>query len=135
LQLAQFASLVFPIVGIRHWRFALGDAFPIGQQGQFGIELGHVHLVGWQVFFSIDGIDGALWNADGAIDALIGVNGQKVWAFTEAVYWADVHAVGVFAADTGFRNNVGHDNLLKLWRYTGGIARKVGILRQFRPLD
>jgi hypothetical protein len=66
-------------------------------------------LVGWQVFFCIDGIDGAFGNAHSAVDALIGVNGQKVGAFAEAVHGADVHAVGVFAADTGFRNNVGHD--------------------------
>jgi hypothetical protein len=75
-----------------------------------------VNLVCWQVFFSIDGIDGALRNANRAIDALIRVNGEEIGAFAEAVYGADVHTVGVFAADTGFRNNVGHDSLLRLKR-------------------
>jgi hypothetical protein len=75
-----------------------------------------VNLVCRQVFFGIDGIDGALRNANCAIDALIRVNGEEVGAFAEAVYGADVHTVGVFAADTGFRNNVGHDSLLKLKR-------------------
>ncbi len=73
-------------------------------------------LVCWQIFFSIDGVDGAFGNANGAINALIGVDGEEVGAFTEAVYGADIHAVGVFAADTGFRNNVGHDSLLELKR-------------------
>jgi hypothetical protein len=75
-----------------------------------------VNLVCRQVFFGIDGIDGALRNANCAIDALIRVNGEEVGAFAEAVYGADVHTVSVFAADTGFRNNVGHDSLLKLKR-------------------
>jgi hypothetical protein len=75
-----------------------------------------VNLIGWQIFLSIDGIDGALGNANGAIDALVGVNGEEVGTFAEAVYGANVHAVGVFAADTGFRNNVGHGSLLKLKR-------------------
>jgi hypothetical protein len=75
-----------------------------------------VNLVCWQVFFGIDGIDGALRNANRAIDALIRVNGEEIGAFAEAVYGADVHTVGVFAADTGFRNNVGHDSLLRLKR-------------------
>jgi hypothetical protein len=70
----------------------------------------------FQVFLCIDGIDGAFGNAHGAVDALVGVNGQKVGAFAEAVDWADIHAVGVFAADTGFGNNVGHDSLKWLGR-------------------
>jgi hypothetical protein len=70
-----------------------------------------VNLVGGKIFFCIDGIDGAFGNADRAIDALVGVNGEEVGAFTEAVNWADIHTVGVFATDTGFRNNVGHDSL------------------------
>ena len=75
-----------------------------------------MNLVCWQVFFGIDGIDGALGNARSAVNALVRVNGEKIGAFAEAVYRADVHTVGVFAADTGFRNNVGHDSLLRLKR-------------------
>ena len=67
-------------------------------------------LVGWQIFFGIDGIDGAFGNAHGAVNALVGVNGQEVGAFAETVHRTDIHAVGIFAADTGFRNNVGHDS-------------------------
>jgi hypothetical protein len=73
-----------------------------------------VNLVCWEVFFGIDGIDGTLGNTDRAVDALVRVNGEEVGAFAEAVYGANIHTVGVFAADTGFRNNVGHDSLLRL---------------------
>ena len=116
MQLAQFASFVFPVIGIWQGSFALGDAFPSGQQGQLGVELGHVNLVSWQVFFCIDGIDWAFRDANCTVDALIGVNGQEVRAFAETVDRADIHAVGVFATDTGFRNNVGHDSLKWLGR-------------------
>jgi hypothetical protein len=75
-----------------------------------------VNLVCWQVFFCVNGIDRALGNANCAVDALVRVNGEEVGAFAEAVYRANIHTVGVFAADTGFRNNVGHDSLLRLKR-------------------
>src|SRR4030095_10504041 len=41
--------------------------------------------------------------------ALVGVDGQEVRAFTEAIDRADVDAVGVLAADAGFEDDVGHD--------------------------
>jgi hypothetical protein len=72
-----------------------------------------VLLVGGQVFFGKDGVDWALGNAHGAVDALIGVDGQEVGAFAKAIHGANVHTVGVFALDTGFGNNVGHDGLGK----------------------
>jgi hypothetical protein len=84
-----------------------------------------VHLIGWQIFFCVDGIDGALGNAHRAVNALIGVDGEEVRTFAEAVYGANVHAVGVFAADTGFRNNVGHDSLLKLSVEQAGLPEKL----------
>jgi len=125
-QLTQFARLVFPVVSIRQGYFAFGDAFPIGEQGQFGVELGHMGLISWQVFFSINGIDRTFWNTDCAIDALIGVNGEEVGAFAEAVDRADIYTVGVFAADTRFRNNVGHDNLLRLVVEQAGLPERFG---------
>ena len=93
--------------------------------GLYGVDLGHVLLVGRQVFLGIDGVDGALGDAHGAVDALIGVDGQEVGAFAEAVHWANVHTVGVFALDTGFGNNVGHDGLGK-WSSAVKWARNRG---------
>jgi hypothetical protein len=112
-QFTQLASFVFPLLGIGHGGFALGDAFPAGQECQFCVQLSHVLLVRRQIFLGIDRVDGAFGNAHGAIDALIGIDGQEVRAFAEAVHRANVHAVGVLALDTGFGNNMGHDGLGK----------------------
>ena len=131
-QLGELAGLVFPRVCVGQGGLAFGDALPGRQPGQLGVELGHVLLVGRYVLFGIDGVDRALGDAHSAVNALIRVNGEEVGAFAEAVYGADIHTVGVFAADTGFRNNVGHGSLLGLKRYTDGIARKNGILKQLR---
>jgi hypothetical protein len=78
------------------------------QLGQFGIELGHVLLVSRHVLFGVNGVDWALRDANRAVDALIGVDGQEIGAFAKAVDGTNVHTVGVFAADTGFGDNVGH---------------------------
>jgi hypothetical protein len=67
-----------------------------------------VLLVAGHIFLGINGIDRALRDAHGAVDALIGVDGQEVGAFAEAVHGADINTVGVFAADAGFGDNVGH---------------------------
>jgi len=68
-----------------------------------------VLLTLWDIFFGIDGVDRTLWNANGTVDALIGVDGEKVGAFTETVDRTDIYTVGVLATDTGFGDNVGHD--------------------------
>jgi hypothetical protein len=75
---------------------------------QFNVELDESHLVCRQVFFGINGVDRALGNADGAVNALVRVNDQHIRAFAETVHRADIYAVGVLATDTGFRNDVGH---------------------------
>jgi hypothetical protein len=41
----------------------------------------------------------------GAVDAFDRIDDQKIWTFMETVDWADLDAVGVFAADAVF----GHD--------------------------
>jgi hypothetical protein len=92
-----------------------------------------VNLVCWQVFFGIDSIDGAFRYANRAVDALVRVNGEEVGAFAKAVNRADIYAIGVFAADTGFRNNVGHDSLLcaKPKAVNGQYCPQKCILKQF----
>ena len=87
---------------------ALGDAFPGGQLGQFGVELGHVALVLGHVFFGVDGVDRAFGDADRAVNAFIGVDGQKVGAFAKTVHGADIDTIGVLALDAGFGDGMGH---------------------------
>jgi hypothetical protein len=65
-------------------------------------------LIGGHIFFGKDGIGRALGNADGAVNAFIGIDHQKVGAFTEAVHGANVHAIGVLALDAVFGNDVSH---------------------------
>ena len=61
------------------------------------------------IFFRKNGVHRAFRNAHRAINALIRVNHQEIRPFAEAVHRAHIHAVGVFAFDTRFRNDMGHD--------------------------
>jgi hypothetical protein len=75
---------------------------------ELDVERDKVPLVIRHIFFSVDGIDGALRDADRTVNALIGIDDQKIRSFTEAVDRADIDAVGVAALDAGFGDNVGH---------------------------
>jgi hypothetical protein len=107
-KLGQLAGLVFPFVSIGQWSFALGDAFPARQLSQLSVEFGHVLLVSGYVFFRVDRIHRTLGYANGAINALIWVDGEEVRAFAKAVHGADVDAIGVFTFDAGFCDGMGH---------------------------
>jgi hypothetical protein len=75
-----------------------------------------VQLVLGQIFFCVDGTHRAFGDADCAVDALVGIDGEEVGAFAEAVHRADVDTVGVFATDAGFGDNVGHGGLGNRWK-------------------
>jgi len=65
----------------------------------------------------VDSINGAFGFTKCAVDAFIGVNDQKIWAFIEAVYGTNFDAVSMFAFDTVFYNNEGHSvSLISLIR-------------------
>lgn len=106
LELVQFLGDVFPLVSVRQWGFAFGYAFPA--PCQLDIEGNEGLLVGWYVFFGVNRIHRAFWDADGAVYAFVGVDDEEVGAFAKAVYGAYIDTVGVFAADTGFGYYVGH---------------------------
>ncbi len=74
---------------------------------ELDVERDKVPLVIRHIFFSVDGIDGALRDADRTVNAFIGIDDQKIWTFAEAVDRADIDAVGVAALDAGFGDNVG----------------------------
>src|SRR4051812_47587613 len=107
-ELGELAGLVLPLVRIRQGRLALGDALPAHGLREFGVELDELHLVGRGVFLGVDRVHRAFGDAHGAVDALVGVDHEEIGPFAEAVHGADVHAVGVLAADTGFGDDVGH---------------------------
>ena len=107
LEFGELAGFVFPCIRIGHRCFAFGDAGPADER-QLSVELGHVLLAFWHVFFCVDGVHRALGDAHGAVDALVGVDGEKVGAFAEAVDRTNVHTVGVLTLDTGFGDYVRH---------------------------
>ena len=56
----------------------------------------------------LDGVDRAFRLAHPAIDAFIGMDHEHILALVEAVYRADFNAVGVFALDADFSDDVRH---------------------------
>ena len=62
-----------------------------------------------------DRLSWAFGLAHTAVDALIGVNDKHVLALVEAVDRADFNAVGIFALDAGFSDDVSHPILRKNW--------------------
>ena len=75
---------------------------------ELGVERDELPLVIGHIFLGVDGIDGALRDADRTVNALIRIDDQKIGALAEAVDRADIDAVGVAALDAGFGDNVGH---------------------------
>src|SRR3954470_7123913 len=66
-KLLQLVLLVFPFLGIRQRRFALGDALPATGLRQVGVELDEGDLVRRHVLFGVDRIDRAFRDADRAV--------------------------------------------------------------------
>ena len=56
----------------------------------------------------LDGVHRAFRLANPAIDAFVGVNHQHIGALVEAVHGADLDAVGIFAFDADFGDDVSH---------------------------
>src|SRR6218665_198759 len=108
-QLIDLARLAIPLVGIGQRALALGDALPASGKGQVGVELDEGQLIGLQVFLGKNGVCLAFGDADGAVDALIGIDDEHVRAFAEAVHGAHVHTIGVLALDAVFGDDMGHD--------------------------
>src|SRR6185437_15914538 len=106
-ELVELAGAVFPLFRVGQRGLAPRDARP-GLR-ELGVEADHVLLVARDVLFRDDRVDGALGNADGAIDALVRIDGQEIGAFTKAVDRTDVDAIGVLAADARFQDDVGHE--------------------------
>jgi hypothetical protein len=70
--------------------------------------LGELALFIREIVLGIYGIHRAFRYAQGAVDALIGVNNKEVRPLVKAVYRTYLDTVGVFAANAAFRDNVRH---------------------------
>src|SRR3569623_1655425 len=95
LKIVDIVLFAFPLVGIGRWMFFLGDHRPF--LGEFGIERDVFHLVFRHVVFSEDRLGRALGLAQGAVDALVRVDDQKIRTFMKAVHRTHFHTIGVFA--------------------------------------
>src|SRR6266581_8846477 len=99
-----------PVVGVGRRIAALYDRLPdLGQVGIQGDEaalrLGHVVGVEYR-------LGRALGNAQRAVDALVGVDDEKIRPFAKTIDGTDLDAIGVLALDAGFGHHKSHRPLL-----------------------
>src|SRR5579863_6970778 len=99
---------ILPLVGFRQRGLRLRDARPVFRE--FGVEWREVLLVAWDVFLGVDRVHRAFGDADGTVDALIGIDREEVGTFAKAIHRADVDAIGVAAFDAAFGHNVSHSS-------------------------
>src|SRR6267154_1272177 len=95
-----------PLLGVRRGGLALDDGFP--DLGELGVDGNPFALRGRDIVLGEDRFDRALRNAQGAVDALLGVDHQYVGALAKAVDRAHVDAVGVLALDAALGDDVCH---------------------------
>ena len=101
----------------------VGNAFPllgVGRRSLLGRDIGPrlgVFGVDAQPFLDallgirLDRLDRAFRLADPAIDAFVRMDDQHVVTLVEAVHRTDFDAIGVFAFDAGFSDDVSHPKL------------------------
>jgi hypothetical protein len=99
LKFRQFSCPIFPVLCVGQRSFSFGDGFPSRELTNLGINGGHVPLIGGKIFLCIDRVDRTLGYAHRAVNAAIGIDGQKIGPFNEAIYGTNVNAVCVFATD------------------------------------
>src|SRR5690242_19632593 len=95
-----------PLVRVRGRGLALDDRLP--DLRELRVERLECLLVRRHVVFGEDRFHGTFGYAQRAVDALVGIDDQKIRSLAEAVDRTDVDAVRVFAADAAFGNDVGH---------------------------
>ena len=102
-----------PLVGIGQCGLAFDDGFPF--LGQFGVDFEKMALVGGAVVFGKNRFHRTFGYAEGAVDSLVRVDDQEILSFAETIHGTNVNAVGVFALDTGFGDDISHGNSLGGW--------------------
>jgi hypothetical protein len=103
----EFAFHTLKILGVGRGFLLLGDVRP--GLGIFGIHLKPFFQA--RLGIGLDGVGGTFGLAHTAVDTFIRMNDQHIVAFVEAVYGADFNAIGVFAFNAGFSDDVSHPTL------------------------
>ena len=92
---------------VRRRVLLLGDVRP--GLGILGIE--RQPLLETRLGVGLDGIGGTFRLAHTAVDTFVRMDDQHVLALVEAVYRADLNAIGILAFDAGFSDDVSHPGL------------------------
>ena len=91
---------------VDEWFFLFRENFAL--RGHFCVQLGECFPFLGQIILEENRLNRAFRDACFAVNALIRVDIEHFLAFVEAFYGADHNAIGVFAAETGLSNYVGH---------------------------
>ena len=105
----SFSGLATPLVCIGRGRFLAANFWPFARQVCINLE--KLQLILGDVFFWHDGVNRAFRHTQSAIDALFGVDYQKVRAFVKAFNRADFHAIGVFTFNAVFKDDERHGSI------------------------
>jgi hypothetical protein len=95
------------LLGVRRGILLLADDRPL--LGELGIQLAEFFLAGGNLLLGVNGLDRAFRLAQSAIDALIGIDHEKIGTLVETVDRANLDAVHVFALDAAFGDYERHD--------------------------
>ena len=112
LQMLEFVFNASPLIRVCGGFLAFDQHLPAARE--LGIERDKGALIVGHVVLRINGFDRAFRHAQGAVDALFGIDDEEVRPFMKAVHGADIDAIGVLALDTGFGDDIGHAGLLLL---------------------
>src|SRR5690554_5498393 len=109
LELRQLAGLSVTILSVGQRLLLLADVGP--HLGELGVALDEGLLALGELILREDCLGGALRLAEGAVDALVGVDHQEVGALVEAVHRADLDTIGVLALDAVLGDDERHATL------------------------
>src|SRR5580704_13642300 len=104
----EFVGHPLPLLGVGGGLLFGGDIRP--GFGVFGVDSQPLLDAGLGI--GLDRVDRAFRLADPAIDALVGVDDQHIFALVEAIHGADFNAVHVFAFDAIVVDDIGHIHTL-----------------------
>ena len=106
LQILELVRLAVPFVGVGRAALRLVMLLNLGVSSALSLMKAN-----WSLGRSSSAkiaLAGHSGHADGAVNALVGVDHEHVRAFAEAVHGAYIHAIGVFTLDAVLDNDVGH---------------------------
>src|SRR5471032_500560 len=119
--LLKFVFFVFEIFGIRRGLTLAGNVRPLGRKGTIQLQ----PLLHALLRIGHDRAGRAFGLTDAAVDALVWIDDQHVFALVEAIHGADFDTVHVLALDASLGHDIGHQTLLKRPRVnaTPGLAQ------------